>query len=144
MSVTHTLNGQVIGRTALAVFAVRDRLLGRAGITFHQATALFAVATAGGSTDRAGLLAQLTGSLQIDGPTAETVLAELADAGLVELSESLVTNTAAGGTLNAAVRAELDELTESLYGDLPAEERATAGRLLATVTARANAVLAAA
>ncbi|WP_412538919.1 hypothetical protein R8Z50_24065 [Longispora sp. K20-0274] len=144
MSVTHTLNGQVIGRAALAIFAVRDRLLGRAGITFHQATVLFAVATHGGSQDRAALLDQLTGTLQIDGPAAAAVLAELADAGLVEVTEALVTNTDAGRELNAAVRAELDELTESLYGDLPAEERATAGRLLATVTARANAVLAAA
>jgi hypothetical protein len=42
------------------------------------------------------------------------------------------------------VRTAVTQITERLWGDVPAEDLATAGRVLSTVLARANAELAAA
>ncbi|MGY0235741.1 hypothetical protein [Longispora urticae] len=142
MSTAPLLTGQVIGQTALAIFAVRDRVLARAGITFHQSVALTTAAAAGGSVDRAAVLDRMTGTLQIGEPAAVAVLAELVDAGLVRDTAGVVTLTDAGRGLDDGVRAEFDEITSAVYGDLSEEDRATAGRLLVTVTARANALLA--
>ncbi len=49
--------------------------------------------------------------------------------------------TARGEELAARVRAGIATLTDRLYGDLPADDLATAGRVLAVVTARANEAL---
>ena len=51
--------------------------------------------------------------------------------------------TEAGRERHAGIRDGIGALTARLYGDLPAEELEIAGRVLATVTARARAELAA-
>jgi DNA-binding MarR family transcriptional regulator len=50
--------------------------------------------------------------------------------------------TDAGQQLFGQIRAATTEITERLWGDLPAEDLAAAGRVLSTVLARANAGLA--
>ena len=44
--------------------------------------------------------------------------------------------------LHSRIRAATAEITQQLWGDLPAEDLATAGRVLAIITERANAQLA--
>lgn len=50
--------------------------------------------------------------------------------------------TDAGSELHARISAAATEVTERLWGDLPAEDLATAGRVLSAVAARADAELA--
>jgi hypothetical protein len=50
----------------------------------------------------------------------------------------------AGRQLHAGVRGAVTAITERLWGDLPQEDLESAGRVLATVLARANAELASA
>jgi hypothetical protein len=57
------------------------------------------------------------------------------------LKPARVELTAAGRDLHRRIRARIHEVTSGLF-DFPAEDLATAGRVLAAVTARANAFLA--
>jgi hypothetical protein len=50
--------------------------------------------------------------------------------------------TDAGQQLHRQIRTAVSQITQRLWGDLPAEDLATAGRVLSTVLARANAELA--
>ncbi|HEY5987679.1 MAG TPA: hypothetical protein VIV12_15085 [Streptosporangiaceae bacterium] len=50
--------------------------------------------------------------------------------------------TGAGQARYRQIRTAIGEITERLYGDLPAADLAIAGRVLATITARANEELA--
>jgi hypothetical protein len=50
--------------------------------------------------------------------------------------------TAAGTQVFGQIQAAVTEVTQRLWGDLPAEDLATAGRVLSIVTERANAELA--
>jgi hypothetical protein len=54
---------------------------------------------------------------------------------------SPVTVTVAGQQLHGQIRATVTEITQRLWGDLPADELATAGRVLSTILARADAEL---
>jgi hypothetical protein len=50
--------------------------------------------------------------------------------------------TDSGQLLHSQIRAAVIPITERMWGDLPAEDLATAGRVLSTVLERANAELA--
>jgi DNA-binding MarR family transcriptional regulator len=76
---------------------------------------------------------------------AEAQIANLADAELVEASAEdavRVRVTDAGQRLHSRIRLALAEITQRLWGDLPADDLSTAGRVLGTVLERANAELA--
>lgn len=86
----------------------------------------------------------MTGGLKIDEAAALAVVGELAASELLESvpgEPSRLRLTEAGRTLNGTIRAAVGELTARIYGDLPREDLATAGRVLTLVTERANAVL---
>jgi hypothetical protein len=53
-----------------------------------------------------------------------------------------VTATGAARQLHSRVSAAIAKITQRLWGDLPAGDLATAGRVLAIITERANAELA--
>jgi DNA-binding MarR family transcriptional regulator len=85
--------------------------------------------------------------LKVSDETAQAHVAALAAAQLVRLPDgdgSPVELTDAGRKLHGRIRAAVTEITERMWGDLPAEDLDTAGRVLSTVLARANAELAAA
>ncbi|MFD0022989.1 hypothetical protein [Streptomyces sp. NPDC058382] len=139
------VNGQVIGQAHYATRAVLEHLLVATGTTFHQCVALNATADAGGTVERRRLADRLAATLKIESSSAESTLSELVTAGLLaELpgDEPRVTMTDSGGELQRRTRAGTAAITARLYADLPAEDLATAGRVLTVVTARANAVLA--
>jgi hypothetical protein len=141
---TPTLNGQVLGEAEHATAALLQRVLGNAGITFHQWVILNGAKAGGGSIARAAVVARMTGALKIDESTAQAgVEAVLAD-GLATQDGASLTLTTSGQERHALVAGAVAVITQRLYGDLPAEDLATAGRVLTLVTARANAELAAA
>jgi DNA-binding MarR family transcriptional regulator len=85
----------------------------------------------------------VTGALKVSEADAHASIAELAAAQLVEASgPAAVKITDAGHRLQRQIRTAVTQITQRLWGDLPPEDLATAGRVLSTVLARANAELA--
>ncbi|MFE9909863.1 hypothetical protein [Streptomyces clavifer] len=143
MTTTTTVNGQIIGRAHYATRAVLDGLLAESGTTFHQAVALNATAEGDGAMERELLTGLMTGTLKIDAEAAREVIDSLIAAGLLTHAGTRVELTASGRALQDGIRSGTSRITALLYADLPAEDLATAGRVLTAVTERANAVLAA-
>ncbi|WP_406302500.1 hypothetical protein OH805_08045 [Streptomyces sp. NBC_00879] len=142
MSTAPTLNGQVIGQAHYATRAVLDGLLADEGIAFHQAVALNATADGGDAVERDGLVGRMTSTLKTDESAVLATIAELTASGLLEALPGDVARLALtdkGRALQGRIKAGTAKITERLYGDLPAEDLQTAGRVLTLVTARANA-----
>ncbi|GLW90247.1 hypothetical protein [Actinokineospora globicatena] len=135
---TYPFNGLVIGQAGRATRALLDRLLDDTTTTFPEWVAL--VLLADGPIPEDDLVDRLTTRLRVDRTEAEAAVANLASTGLTSAGVAL---TAEGRARFQHISDGLDRITETLYGDLPAEDKETAGRVLAVVTARAEAELAA-
>jgi haloalkane dehalogenase len=147
MSDAPTFSAPLIGQTEKTLNAILDRLLAGTGLTEPQWVTLSVTVMSGGTVDYDQLTAQVAGALKVSDAEARARLAELATARLVQLHDgdaSPVTLTDAGQQLFGRVRGSVTETTERLWGDLPADDLATAGRVLNTILGRANAELAAA
>jgi DNA-binding MarR family transcriptional regulator len=147
MSTTPTFGTPVIGQTEKALNAILDRQLAGTGLTEPLWVTLTLTAASGGTVDRDQLVGRVAGALKVSEADAEAHLAELAAAQLLETPESEgspVKLTDAGQQLQGQIRTSVTQITDRLWGDLPAEDLATAGRVLSTVLARANAELGAA
>jgi DNA-binding MarR family transcriptional regulator len=134
---------QLIGQTEKSLNAILDRELAGSGVTEPQWVALVFAVLAGGTTDRAQLVARIAAALKSADDAAEARIAELTDAGLLAASvdDEQVNVTDAGQSMHSGIRERVVEITQRLWGDLPAEELETAGRVLNTVLERANAEL---
>jgi len=140
-----TLSTQVIGQAESALGAISGPLLARTGTTFHQWLVLTLTAASGGAIDRDQLITRITTARKIDDSTVAAAITELTDAEVMQVlpgDGSRVGLTDAGQARYRQIRTALDEVTGRLFGDLPAEELAIAGRILTIVTARADAELA--
>ena len=135
------LSTQVIGQAESALGALLDPLLSRTGTTFHQWLVLTVTASSGGDIDHDQLVARVSGARKVDGAEVEAAIAGLDAAGLAEGTGRVIL-TAAGLARFAEIRGALEEITARLF-DFPAEDLAAAGRVLAILTERANAELAA-
>jgi DNA-binding MarR family transcriptional regulator len=133
------LNPQVLGQAERAHRALLDRKLAGTGLAYHHWVALTLIG--GGRPDADGLIATIAGAVKIDAATARTVIDELADAELIETQDSAVELTAKGQETYGRLRTAVDETIGSLYAGIPADELATAGRVVTLVTTRANAEL---
>jgi len=145
MSTTPALSTQVIGQTENALGALMDRVLARTGGTFRQWVALNLTMARGGVIDRGLLVSRMTGALKIDDSAALAAIAELTASHLMESPPGEVSRIGlmdAGRARYQQIRADIGEINARLYGDLPADDLATAGRVLTIITARANAELA--
>ena len=139
------LTGQAIGEAAKATNAVLETLLAEVRTSFLSWVALNALATAGPVMPQDALVQRMTGGLKVATEPVLATLDELEVAGLVtrpDDAEPLVELTADGTALHRRIRAGIDSIAQRLYGDLPHDDLATTSRILATVTQRANAVLA--
>ncbi|MET9896531.1 MarR family winged helix-turn-helix transcriptional regulator [Streptomyces sp. NPDC006465] len=137
------VNGQVIGLAHYASRAALERVLARSGTTFEQSVALRAVSDNGGTVERDRLVGRLTGALKIEEPAARrTVDAMTALKLLDEPTAGQVSLTDAGRELFESIRTAGNEIAARLYAGIPAEDLATAGRVLTLVTERADAELA--
>ncbi|MFJ9457658.1 MarR family transcriptional regulator [Kitasatospora sp. NPDC101447] len=150
------VDGRVIALAHYAARALLEGVLDRHGATFHHSVTLRVVAVAGGSIARDALVRDVTGSLKADESVVEGVVEELTAAHLLESEDAEVAEdeaaagtsrlrlTDAGRALYERTTTETAGITARLYADIPAEDLAVAGRVLALVTQRANAELAAA
>jgi DNA-binding MarR family transcriptional regulator len=131
---------------ALAHYAARavlERVLARHGVTFQQQVTLRPVALAEAPVEREALVAQVVDALKVDATVVQDVIAELITKGLLATETSRVLLTDAGREFHTAVSSETAEISARVWADIPAEDLAAAGRVLALVTERADAELAA-
>jgi hypothetical protein len=146
MSSAPSFSTQVLGQTEKALNAILDRHLAGTGLTESQWIALTLTVTSGGTVDRDALADRLAAALKVSEAEARGLVAKLTEARLLHTAdgERSVTVTDAGQRLHGRIRAAVTEITERMWGDLPAEDLETAGRVLSTILARANAELASA
>jgi hypothetical protein len=144
MPITPPFGPQLIGQTEKTLNLILARLLAGTGVSEPQWVTLAVAATAGETDDRDALAGRVAGALHISGGEAASRIGELLDAQLLEVSDGdgSVVLSDAGRQLRARVGGAVAETTGRLWGDLPVEDLATAGRVLATILVRANAELA--
>jgi len=142
---TPTFTPAIIGATENALNAILDRRLAGTGLTKAQWITLSLTVASGGTLDRDEIAGRVAGGLKVPEAEAETHIAALAAAGRIELPDgegSPVTVTDAGQRLYDEIRSDINQITQRMWDDLPAEDLGTAGRVLSIVLDRANAELA--
>ncbi|MYW32671.1 MarR family transcriptional regulator [Streptomyces sp. SID2119] len=132
-----------LGLAHYAARGVLEYVLARHGATFAQQIALRAAISADAPQTPDGLVAQVQGSLKADPAGIRSVLDELLAKELLVADGEHLRPTEAGRELHAAVAAETAPISARVWGGIPAEDLAAAGRVLALVTERADAELAA-
>ncbi|NUT37529.1 MAG: winged helix DNA-binding protein [Hamadaea sp.] len=139
---TPTFGTALIGQTEKALNAILDRQLAGTGITEPQWVTLTLTVVSGGDIDRADLVHRVSGATQMSPDAVAERITELTAAGFLrEGHDDRVQVTDDGQARWAQVRAAIGPITQGLWGDLPAEDLAAAGRVLGTVLDRAKAVL---
>src|SRR5262249_5875470 len=137
------LNGAVLAGAERATRAVLDRLLAKAGTSFHDYIAMTVTVTQGGTIDRNGLVQRMVSALKEDELTVRAAIGAAEFGGVLRADGTDEALTDEGRALYARLSETLKEVTSRLYADLPAEDLAVAGRVLTVLTERANAELAA-
>jgi len=132
----------LIGQTEKALNAILDGQLAGTGITEPQWVTLTLTVVGGGTLDRAELIHRVSGATKVSQASVVDRITELTAAGFLhERGDGRVQVTDEGQARWAEVRAAIGPITQRLWGDLPAEDLATAGRVLSIVLDRATAVL---
>jgi O-acetyl-ADP-ribose deacetylase (regulator of RNase III) len=145
MSTDPTLTPRIIGQAEKTLNAILFRLLAGPGLTEAQWITLTLTAEGGGSIGRGQLAAQVAHGLKVSEAQAREHLASLVAARLVTDpgdDAEPVRFTAAGTEVFGQIRGAVTEIIQRLWRDLPAEDLAVAGRVLSTLTERADAELA--
>jgi hypothetical protein len=145
MSTAPTFSPKAIGETEKALNAILDRQLAGTGLTEPQWVTLTLTVASGGTVDRDEVIARVAGVFKVSDAEAQAHIAGLVAAQLLQAPDgegSTVKLTDAGQQLHGQIRTAVTQITQRLWGDLPPEDLATAGRVLSTVLARANAELA--
>ncbi|KOV91558.1 hypothetical protein [Streptomyces sp. NRRL B-3648] len=136
-------DARALGLAHYAARGVLEHVLAQHGITFQQQVVLRAAVTADAPQTPDDLITQVQGSLKADPADLRATLDELLAKQLLVADGAHLRSTDAGHELLAAVGAETAPITARIWGGIPAEDLAAAGRLLALVTERANTELAA-
>lgn len=136
-------DARVLGPAHYAARGVLEHVLRRHGVTFQQQVALRAAVTATTAVTADALVAQLEGSLKADPADIRATLDDLLAKHLLATDGPHLRPAEAAHDLLAAVTADTAPITTRIWGDIPAEDLAAAGRVLTLVTARADAELAA-
>ena len=144
------LSTRLIGQTESALGALLAPLLAEAEMTFLQWVVL-SLTWAGGATGADGatgagiprgqLIDRIADARKVDAADVSAAITELEDAAALVTTAGQVTLTDLGRASHGRILARVEEVTDYVF-DLPAEDLAAAGRVMATVSARANAVLA--
>jgi hypothetical protein len=145
MSTSPTFSTQLIGQTEKTLDAILDRLLAGTGLTEPQWVTLTLAVRSGGTLDPTRFISRVADALKIGDADARARIDELAAAQLLvvpDVAGSPVGVTDAGSQLHGRIRSAVVEITDRMWGDLPAADLAAAGRVLTTVLERANAELA--
>ena len=139
-----TLTPQVIGQAEKTLNAILGRQLAGTGLTEAQWVILTLAVTSGGTTGHEAFTHTVAGALKISETEARALIGDLVTAQRLQITGEppAVTVTGPARQLHSRIRAAIAGITQRLWGDLPAEDLATAGRVLAIITDRANAELA--
>ncbi|MFE7169284.1 MarR family transcriptional regulator [Streptomyces sp. NPDC057616] len=136
-------DARALGLAHYAARAALESVLGRHGVTFAQQITLRLVAVAEAPFERQALVDQVVGSLKADTADVQEVVEQLLAKGFLAAEASQVRITEAGQEFYGAVTGETAQISARVWGGIPAEDLAATGRVLALVTERANAELAA-
>lgn len=136
-------DSRALGLAHYAARGVLEHVLARHGVTFHQQIVLRAALTAEAPPTPEDLVTQVQGSLKSDPADVRAALDELLAEQLLVADGTHLRPTDAGRELMAVVGAETAPVSARVWGGIPAADLAAAGRVLALVTERANAELAA-
>ncbi|WP_399947012.1 MarR family transcriptional regulator [Streptomyces sp. BBFR25] len=139
---TPLANARVLALAHYGARGVLEGVLARHGATFQQQVALRAAVTSDAPQTPDDLLAQVQHSLKADPADIRATLDELRTKQLLVPDGEHLCPTDAGRELLAAVAAESAPFSARIWGGIPTEDLAAAGRVLALVTERANAELA--
>ncbi|WP_282703842.1 MarR family transcriptional regulator [Streptomyces sp. CC219B] len=135
-------DARALGLAHYAARGVLETVLARYGTTFQQMIALRAVATAETPVERGEVVGYVIDSLKAEAAEADAVVEELLAGGLIAAEASRLRVTDSGRELFARTGAEQKEISARIWGGIPAEDLAAAGRVLSLVTERANRELA--
>jgi hypothetical protein len=138
MTTATTLTPQIVGQAEKAHAPLLVRILEPTATTMNQWVALRLTAVAGPATldQHAGRIA---GALQIDPTSARAAVEELTHAGLLGPAEAGVLGfTDAGQAFYQQINNAVNDVISWAYGDIPAEDLATAGRVLTQITGKLN------
>ncbi|MFD6419992.1 MarR family transcriptional regulator [Streptomyces sp. NPDC060194] len=134
-------DARAVGLAHYAARGVLETVLARHGLTFLQQNVLRAVAAEPSpAADEA--VARVVGTLKADPADIRAALDALTGRGLVAADGPVLRATAAGRELLDTTAAQVAPAGARIWGGIPAEDLAAAGRVLALVTERANAELA--
>lgn len=136
-------DARALGLAHYAARAALEHVLARHGATFEQQITLRLVAVAEAPFEHAALVEQVAGSLKTDRAGVREVVEQLLAKGLLATETSKVRITDSGREFYATVSGETAEISARVWGGIPAEDLAATGHVLALVTERANAELAA-
>ncbi len=144
MSTYPVLSTRVIGQAEKTLGAILNRQLAGTGLTEPQWVILTLAVTSGGTAEREQFTRMVAGALKISEAEARARVGDMAAAQQLQFTGEApaVTATGAALQLHHRISAAIAQITQRLWGDLPAEDLATAGRVLAIITERANAQLA--
>ncbi|MEN3614759.1 hypothetical protein AAH979_35140 [Plantactinospora sp. ZYX-F-223] len=138
----HAFGTALIGQTEKALNAILDRQLAGTGITEPQWVTLTLTMASGGAIDRTELIRRVNSATQFSQASVTERITELTAAGFLRDSgDDRVQITDEGRARWTQIRTAIGPITQRLWGDLPAEDLAVAGRVLGIVLDRANTVL---
>ncbi|WP_030756142.1 hypothetical protein [Streptomyces griseus] len=136
-------DARMLGLAHYAARGVLEHVLARHGVTFPQQIALRAAVTADAPPTPDELVARVRADLKADPAGIRADLDALRAKALLAADGPHLLPTEAGRALLAAVAAEAAPRTARVWGGIPAEDLAAAGRVLALVAERAGEELAA-
>ncbi|MFC8369311.1 MarR family transcriptional regulator [Streptomyces sp. NPDC057239] len=136
-------DSRALGRAHYAARGVLEHFLALHGLTFQQQLTLRAAVTADAPRTPDDLVTRIRGDVKADPADIRAAIDVLLDRRLLVADGAYLRPTEAGRELTAAVGAQTAPVTARIWGGIPAEDLAAAGRVLALVTERANAELAA-
>ena len=144
MSTYPTLSTRVIGQAEKTLGAILDRQLAGTGLTEPQWVILTLAVTSGAAVERKQFTRMVAGALKISETQARARVGDMVTTQQLQITGEApaVTATGAARQLHSRISAAITQITQRLWGDLPAGDLATAGRVLAIITERANAELA--
>ncbi|MER6429448.1 MarR family transcriptional regulator [Streptomyces sp900105245] len=138
------VDGRAIGLAHYASRAVLEHVLAPHGVTFLQFVTLRLASVTDGPAGETALIDGVAGTVKVDEAEVRRAIGDLHGAGLLTSEEpSGVRLTEAGRELYATAAAETTAIADRLYAGIPEGDRSVAGRVLALVTERADAELAA-
>jgi hypothetical protein len=133
-----SFSARLIGETERALNGFLTRALAGTGLSERDWVVLRGSALPDLAGDRAALAGRLAGVFKVSTDEADAMIGQLVEIGMIEPGAGPVTLTETGRELYNRVYNETVEITEALWGDLPAADLDTTARVLGILLERAN------